>query len=64
MANHNYKKPLQGTVGESHVWDGPIDLDGFPQVKGSNRGPNGMQVKKYPCKSYELQGPITQRAKQ
>ena len=41
MAEHSYKGSLQGTVGETHAWDGPIDLDQFPQVKGSNRGPNG-----------------------
>jgi hypothetical protein len=54
---------LQGTVGESYVWDGPLDTSGFPMGKGSSSGANGMQIKKYPCKSYELQGPITQRAK-
>ena len=27
-------------------------------------GINGMQIKKYPCKSYDLNPPITQRAKQ
>jgi len=58
------KKPtLEGQVGESHVWDGPLDTTGFPMGSGSSSGKNGMQVKKYPCKSYELQGPITQRAK-
>ena len=54
---------LQGTVGESYIWDGPLDTSGFPMGKGSSSGTNGMQIKKYPCKSYELQGPITQRAK-
>jgi hypothetical protein len=54
---------LQGTVGESYIWDGPLDTSGFPMGKGSSSGANGMQIKKYPCKSYELQGPITQRAK-
>lgn len=54
---------LQGTVGESYIWDGPLDTSGFPMGKGSSSGANGMQIKKYPCKSYELQEPITQRAK-
>jgi hypothetical protein len=54
---------LQGAIGESAVWDGPLDTSGFPMGKGSSSGANGMQIKKYPCKSYELQGPITQRAK-
>jgi hypothetical protein len=58
------KQPLKGgIVGESIVWDGPLDTSGFPMGKGSSSGANGMQIKKYPCKSYELQGPITQRAK-
>ncbi len=63
MAKQNYKKPLQGTVGESHVWDGPIDLDQFPKGKGSNRGPQGMQISKADCGCDGLKGQITQRAK-
>jgi len=54
---------LQGTVGESYIWDGPLDTSGFPMGKGSSSGVNGMQIKKYPCKSYDLNPPITQRAK-
>ena len=58
------KKPvLEGQVGENALWEGPLDTTGFPMGKGSSSGKNGMQVKKYPCKSYSLQGPITQRAK-
>ena len=58
------KQPLKhGTVGESAVWNGPLDTDGFPMGKGSSSGANGMQMKKYPCKSYNLNPPITQRAK-
>jgi hypothetical protein len=57
------KPSLEGQVGESHVWDGPLDTTGFPMGSGSSSGITGMQVKKYPCKSYSLQGPITQRAK-
>ena len=30
-----------GIVGESHIWDGPLDQVGRPHVAGSNRGPNG-----------------------
>ena len=57
------KKPtLQGQVGESHVWDGPLDTEGFPMGKGSSSGANGMEIKKYPTE-YKA-GPITQRAKQ
>jgi len=58
------KKPvLEGQVGENALWEGPLDTEGFPMGKGSSSGKNGMQVKKYPCKSYDLQPPITQRAK-
>ena len=58
------KRPvLEGQVGENALWEGPLDTTGFPMGSGSSSGKNGMQVKKYPCKSYELQGPITQRAK-
>ena len=55
------KPSLEGQVGESHVWDGPLDPSGFPMGKGSSSGIAGMQVKKYPCE-YKA-GPITQRAK-
>ena len=27
---HKINEPLQGTVGESHLWDGPLDTSGFP----------------------------------
>jgi len=58
------RKPvLEGQVGESHVWDGPLSTEGFPMGNGSSSGITGMmQVKKYPCE-YKA-GPITQRAKQ
>ena len=57
------KPTLEGQVGESHVWDGPLDTTGFPMGKGSSSGITGMQVKKYPYKLYSLQGTITQKAK-
>ena len=40
------KPSLEGQVGESHVWDGPLDTTGFPMGKGSSSGITGMQVKK------------------
>ena len=52
-----------GTTGENAVWDGPLDTTGFPMGKGSSSGITGMQIKKYPCKSYDLQPPITTKAK-
>ena len=55
------KPTLEGQVGESHVWDGPLDTTGFPMGSGRSSGITGMQVKKYPC-TYKA-GPITMRAK-
>ena len=54
------KPVLEGQVGESHVWDGPLDTSGFPMGKGISSGITGMQVKKYPC-DYTA-GPITKKA--
>lgn len=59
---HKINEPLQGTVGESHLWDGPIDLNMLPKGKGSSSGKNGLEVSKYACKPYSFE-PITQRAK-
>ncbi len=58
--NHNNgtSTPIQG---ESAVWDGPLDQRGRPHSPGSSRGPNGMQVLKYPT-PYESK-PITECAK-
>jgi hypothetical protein len=55
------KPTLEGQVGESHVWDGPLDTTGFPMGSGSSSGITGMHVKKYPSK-YKS-GPITMIAK-
>lgn len=37
-----------GVVGESHIWDGPLDQDGRPHGKGSSSGITGMQILKAP----------------
>ena len=39
-------KPGQkvGVVGESHLWDGPLDQQGRPHGKGSSSGITGMQI--------------------
>mgnify|MGYP003633073405 CR=1 FL=1 len=50
-----------GVVGESAIWDGPLDQVGRPHGEGSSRGPNGMEVLKAPC-MYKA-GPITELAK-
>lgn len=52
-----------GIVGESALWDGPLDLEGFPMGTGSSSGKNGMEVSKYPCGHGLSSEPITQRAK-
>ena len=35
---------LTGQVGESHVWDGPLNMDEFPKGKGNSRGITGMKL--------------------
>jgi hypothetical protein len=49
-----------GIVGESHVWDGPLNQEGRAHGEGSSSGITGMQVLKAPT-PYEP-GPITMRA--
>ena len=51
----------QGQVGESALWDGPLNQQGRPHGKGSSSGKNGMQILKYPT-AYDAK-PITQCAK-
>lgn len=51
---------LKGQVGESHVWDGPLDTSGFPMGKGSSSGITGMKLKMAKCKY--TAGPITKKA--
>tara|TARA_B100000780_G_C20838201_1_gene333108 strand:+ start:396 stop:617 length:222 start_codon:yes stop_codon:yes gene_type:complete len=50
-----------GVVGESHIWDGPLDQDGRLHAPGSSRGADGMQVLKASVKY--VAGPITSKAK-
>jgi hypothetical protein len=50
-----------GVVGESHIWDGPLDQNGRPHGVGSSSGNMGMEILKYPT-PYKA-GPITQKAK-
>jgi len=39
-----------GIVGESHIWDGPLDQVGRPHGSGSSSGITGMEVLKAPIK--------------
>tara|TARA_B100001250_G_scaffold379173_1_gene369622 strand:- start:5179 stop:5400 length:222 start_codon:yes stop_codon:yes gene_type:complete len=50
-----------GIVGESHIWDGPLDQVGRPHGSGSSSGITGMEVLKAPV-SYKGM-PITECAK-
>jgi hypothetical protein len=49
-----------GIVGESHVWDGPLDQEGRAHGVGSSSGITGMQILKA-ATPYQ-KGPITMRA--
>lgn len=50
-----------GITGANALWDGPLDVTGFPLGKGSSSGAKGMKLSQAKC---EYDGrPITQRAK-
>jgi len=40
------KNPVlsSGQVGESAIWDGPLNMDMFPKGKGNSRGITGMKL--------------------
>jgi hypothetical protein len=57
---HASKKDSVGIVGESHIWDGPLDQEGRLHGEGSSNGRKGMKLKLAPC-SYSP-GPITSKA--
>ena len=54
-------KDSVGIVGESQIWDGPLDQEGRLHGQGSSNGSKGMKLKlgSVPYKA----GPITQIAK-
>ena len=58
---HASKNNSVGIVGESQIWDGPLNQAGRPHGKGSSSGRLGMKLK-LGAVPYEA-GPITQRAK-
>ena len=68
MHNNKYDPSMEelkpgskvGVVGESHIWDGPLDQANRPHGSGSSSGITGMQILKAPTPSYT--GPITMRA--
>ena len=69
MHNNKYDPSMEklkpgkkvGVVGESHIWDGPLDQADRPHGQGSSSGINGMQILKAP--TYYKGMPITQCAK-
>ena len=58
---HASKNNSVGIVGESQIWDGPLDQDGRPHGQGSSSGRTGMEILKAP--SMYKGGPITEIAK-
>ncbi len=46
-----------GIVGESHIWDGPLDQSGRAHGMGSSSGITGMQILKAPI-SYKGTSPV------
>jgi hypothetical protein len=56
-----------GATGANALWNGPIDLSGFPKGQGYSGGKNGMKLKMAGCGCYcDSTGytePITKRAK-
>ena len=50
-----------GITGANALWDGPLDMTGFPMGQGSSAGKNGIEVKK--ASTTYNPAPITQRAK-
>jgi hypothetical protein len=50
-----------GITGANALWNGPLDMDGFPKGRGSSSGKNGIKLKFDELK-YKS-GPITSRCK-
>ena len=59
---HASKNNSVGIVGESQIWDGPLDQDGRPHGKGWSAGIHGMKLK-LGAVPYSGSLPITQKAK-
>ena len=58
---HASKGDKIGIVGESHIWDGPLDQEGRLHGVGSSNGSKGMKLKLADV-PYTA-GPISQIAK-
>ena len=59
--NKASKNKTVSIIGESHIWDGPLNQDGRAHGSGSSSGITGMQVSKFPCApvEYQVALPIT-----
>jgi|TARA_B110000902_G_scaffold260016_1_gene332244 hypothetical protein len=57
---HASKNDNVGIVGESHIWDGPLDQQGRLHGVGSSNGSKGMKLKLADV-PYTA-GPITSKA--
>ena len=56
------KRNSVGIVGETSIWDGPLDQNGRPHSPGRSSGSQGMKLK-LAAVPYGGSMPITQRAK-
>lgn len=63
MDPHLMKVERPKVSGLNHLWDGPLDTDGYPMGKGSSNGKNGMKLKMDCAYDSPVTMPITQRAK-
>jgi hypothetical protein len=60
---HASKKDSVGIVGESQIWDGPLDQAGRLHGQGSSNGAKGMKLKLAAVPMEACCQPITQIAK-
>ena len=60
---HASKKQAVGIVGESQIWDGPLDQAGRLHGQGSSNGAKGMKLKLAAVPMEACCQPITQIAK-
>ncbi len=59
--NKASKNKKVGILGQSHIWDGPLNQTGRIHGVGSSSGITGMEVSKAPCgpNAYQVKFPIT-----
>ena len=59
--NKASKEKKVGIVGESHIWDGPLNQTGRMHGMGSSSGITGMEISKFPQSraSMQVKYPVT-----